>query len=113
MNLEKFLSAVNIPPFQKVCRKKAAGVVVLSYQPKIRNNIGDEEPPRKILASQFHTEYIAFLRIIKDNPGLTFEELYEEGIKRYGFPNSEIFMRIYRGVLKSFEEIGVVQMRED
>ena len=73
MNFKEFLAGMRIPQFEEACTGDASGIIKLAHpEIEVRTKNGLE----KRCNSNVHTEYVAFLGIVRDNPDSRFDELY-------------------------------------
>jgi len=107
MNLREFLSRMQIPQYKEIYNGNAGGFIRLTH-PEIE--LETKEGDKKCTVSDCHTEYVAFLGIVRDNPNSTFGELYREAMDQYGFPAHAPIADLHLGMLEFFERIGAIQV---
>ncbi len=111
MDLGTFLSRMRIPSFYGdfkwgVYNSNAEGFVTLKHPHREIPFDGT----RTLTESCYHTEYIAFLGIIRDNPNLKFEVLYAKAVEQCGFPDCDSRANLHLRMLLSFNRIGAVSI---
>ena len=107
MNLGELLKKMQIPQHNETYHGNAEGYVRISHNKvtiETRNGI------EKRVSSVIHTEYIAFLGILRDNPDSTFNTLYDIAMRKYGFADHAPSADVHLQMLQFFEKIGVVKI---
>jgi len=87
MKLGEFLSQVKVPSYDD-----ASGTITLKHP--------------KEGESDFDASDLAFLGILRDNPNLTFLELYKIAMNQYQFPDSSNFAYALINRLELFSRVG-------